>query len=353
MNKWLLALTASTLIYGWLPAMETSLLPPQEQEKKLIIHNRILAKVHDKTISVLDVVKKMDVFLNRYYPDLANSPGARYQYFSSQWKETLSQMIDNELIMADAEKLELKTTDAEVRERVLERFGPNIMTSLDKIGITYEEARKMIHAELVVEKMTWYRIHSKALQNVNPQDIKVAYQKYCEKNPSQEKWDYQVLSIRTKDASIGEQLAQKAYDLLQSTQSGLLSVKEKLQTELTEQSETSVTVSEEFSNTEKTISDAHKEVLSTLQTKAISAPIRQTSRYDNSVVYRIFYLKNHTRTVVPPFSQMSEKIKDELLNQAVTKESQTYIAKLRSKFGYDTKSIQDTIPNDFQPFSLQ
>ena len=99
-----------------------SLMDSNQSSQHLVVNNRILAKVNDKTISVLDVMKKMDVFLTRYYPHLSDSTTARYQYFSSQWKDVLSQMIDNELMLADAEKLELKVTDAEVRETIIERL---------------------------------------------------------------------------------------------------------------------------------------------------------------------------------------------------------------------------------------
>lgn len=332
---------------------DMKLLASQESSQKLIVNNRILAKVNEKTISVLDVMKKMDVFLTRYYPHLADSPAARYQYFSTQWKDALAQMIDNELMLADAEKLELKVSDAEVREAIIERFGPNIMASLDKLQLSYEEARKMVHTDIIVEKMTWYRIHSKALQNVNPQDIKVAYQDYLKKNPPQEKWEYQVLSIRTKNEDLGNTLSQKAYGLLQTTKHTLPEVLEEIKKDLAQDTDVSMTVSDELKNDGKTISDTHKQVLLKLVVDSISEPIRQLSKADQSIVYRIFHLKNHSKVLPPSFSQVAEKLKDDLLQVAVQNESKTYIEKLREKFGYDTRSIQDSIPSDFHPFVLQ
>src|SRR5579871_780542 len=142
----LLALCSSALLLG-----DESISPIAEfqEPQELVVYNRILAKVNDKTISVIDVMKKMDLFLQKYYPQFAGSKAARYQFYSSQWRETLTQMIDQELMIADAEKLEVKVTDAEVREELLNRFGPNIMTVLDGLGVTYDEARKMIHNEML------------------------------------------------------------------------------------------------------------------------------------------------------------------------------------------------------------
>lgn len=324
---------------------ETAFYPESETEE-LVIHNRILAKVGDKTISVVDVMKKMDLFLQKNYPHLAGSKLAKFQFYSSQWREYLTQMIDSELMIADAEKLEVKVTDADVREEILNRFGPSIMTTLDSIGLTYEEAKKMIRDEMIVQRMTWFRINSKALQSVNSQDVKKAYQEYCEKNPEMQQWEYQVLSIRSPDKSASEALAAKAFDLLNAKRH-LLDVATELKTP---DSVTTVSLSEDIQADEKSISDSHKKVLATLTENTFSAPIAQVSRMDHSVVYRIFYLKKHSQTKLPSFEKMAEQLKDQLLQNAANKEGGQYIVKLREKMGYDEKYMM--LPPDFQPFVL-
>ena len=163
-----------------------------QENYEIIVNNRILAKVQDQTISVLDVMKKMDVYLNHNLPEVAGSPVARFQFYSSQWRGMLSQMIDNELIIADAEAKKITITDGDLRETIQERFGPNIMATLDKIGLSYEEARKMILAEMIVQRMTWFKINSKAIQSVNPKDIKLAYQKYCLTNAPSDEFEFQI-----------------------------------------------------------------------------------------------------------------------------------------------------------------
>ncbi len=330
-------------------------LPSSPGEQRLIIQNRILAKVGDKTISVLDLVKNMDVFLNRYYPQYANSNVAKYQYYSSQWKEVLLQMVDHELILADAEKLELKVNDAEVRETLLEKFGPNLMSSLDSLNLSYEEARKMIHSELVVQKMTWYRVHSKALQNVNPQEIKRAYLEYCKKNPSKEEWVYQVLSIRSQNEALGQAVADKAYSLLKQFPSQLSDIVKQLQEETPaeEPPAVSVSLSEEYKTDSKTISKSHKQALEHLVINSISEPLKQMSRHDQNSVFRIFYLKNYVKTNPPAFRSISEKLQEDLLQDAIETESKLYIQKLRERYGFDAKSLEENIPSEFQPFALR
>jgi hypothetical protein len=268
-----------------------SLLPMGQQNgNKLVLNNRIVAKVNDKTISVLDIMKKMDVYISRYYPQYSDNIQAKHQYFTTHWKDVLVQMIDGELMLLDAEKIQLKISDSDVREALLERFGPNVMSSLDKLQLSYEEA-KMIYTDLIVERMSWYRINSKALQNVNPNDVKIAYADYLKKNPPQEQWDYQVVSIRAKDESIGQKIVKEAHSLFDSTKHSLNEVIEQVKASIPESAEVTISVSEDFTTTSRTISESHKQVLMNLMVDSISAPVRQLSKADQSVVYRLFLLK--------------------------------------------------------------
>lgn len=328
----------------------------QDQNKQLVIQNRILAKVNNKTLSVLDVVKKMEVFFSKNYPQYANSPTAKYQYFSSQWKEILLQMIDHELILADAEKLELKTTDSEVRETLHDRFGPNVMGTLDKLGLTYEEAKEMIFAELVVQKMTWFKIHAKALNSVNVQDVKSAYSSYCDKNPSKELWEYQVLSIKAQNEKIAEQVAEKAFELCKHAPSNMVAILDSIKAAFevsSPEKDFSIALSEDLKADTKSISAAHKDVLFNLTKNSISKPIKQSSRSDQGSVFRIFHLKNHTKTILPTLRSMYDKLQSQLVQDAADKETKTYISKLRERYGFDDRMLEETIPSDFQPFALK
>ena len=355
MKKQALSLIASFLCLSSL--VEANLEPPsQSQGQRLVIQNRILAKVNEKTLSVLDVVKKMEVFLNKNYPQYANSPNAKHQYFSSQWREVLLQMIDHELILADAGKLDLKTTDSEVRETIHEKFGPNIMGSLDKLGMSYEEAKEMIHSELVVQKMTWFKIHAKAMNAVNAKDIKSAYASYCEKNPSKEIWEYEVLSVKAKNEELALQVAQKAFELCKHSPSQITSLPETLKSSLSPDlpsSDCTITLSEDLKLDSKSISKAHKDVLFKLAKNSVSEPIKQVSKADQNAVFRIFHLKNKSKTLLPTLRSMYEKIQNQLIQEAAEKESKLYISKLRERYGFDAKTLDETIPPGFQPFSLQ
>ncbi len=330
-----------------------------EEPNHLVIQNRILAKVNGKTLSVLDVVKKMEVYFNKYYPQYSDSLQAKHQYFSSQWKETLLQMIDQELILADAEKMELKVTEAEVRESILEKFGPNVMASLDKLGLSYEEAKSMVHSEIVVQRMTWFKVHAKALSAVNIPDVRAAYASYCEKNPAKEEWEYQVLSIKAETDEIADTIAKELSILCQETPSNLPLVLnennsiEKLISETKGTPTSPVTVSGILKSDNKNISNAYRSILSSLTKNGISKPIKQVTKVGQGELYRIFRLINHTKKPTPSFRSMQDKLHDALLQTAVEKQSQEYITKLRNRYGFDAKNLEETIPSGFQPFSLK
>jgi len=331
-----------------LPLVASADMPPAfEEPQELIVNNRILTKVNGKIISVMDVMKKMDVYLSRYYPQHVNSKAARYQFYTASWKDTLNQMIDNELMMADAESREVAVSDGEVRQEIQERFGPNIMSSLSRLSLTYEEARKMVHQDMVVQRMNWLRVTSKALQKVNSQDVKDAYKQFCEHNPAQEEWKYQLLSIRSNNKEMSGELAKKAFELLQVPGNDLDGVAEQLKSV---ESLISINVSQEYVVEGKALADSHKQVLASLAVGSFSQPTEQTSR-DNSVVYRIFHLKDHSKKELPKFEQVANEIKDALLQKAASEEMASYVTKLRQRFGYDTKSLD--IPSDFEPFILR
>lgn len=334
-----------------------------EEDKRLIIQNRILAKVGDTTISVLDVVKKMEVFINKNYPQYANSLPAKYQYFSTQWKEMLKQMVDHELILLDADKMELKITDAEVRETLFEKFGPNVMSTLDKIGLTYEEARSMIHSELAVQRMTWFKVHAKALASVNLQDVRSAYSAYCEQNPPKEEWEYQILSIRAQSEEIASRIAQKAFELCQHSPSNLADVVQTLKDseEKTELAEAEgqekkptfqLSLSEPVKTETKNLSNAYKSILSRIPVQNISEPIKQPSK-DQGSVYRIFYLKDYAKTILPTFKSLYDTLQNQLIQEESEKEFRVYLSKLRDRYGFDTKSMEEALPPNFQPFSIR
>lgn len=321
----------------------------EPNQGELVVQNRILATVNGKNISVIDVMKKMDMYLARAYPEYAKSNQHRYQFFSQNWKRTLNQMIDNELIVADAEKLEMKIKDGEIREVIHQRFGPNVISALDELGLTYAEARAMIYNEIASQRMTWYRVHSKARHRVGPQSIKAAFQDHLVNNPPKEEWKYQVITIRGKTEQISNVYAQKALSLIHNEPLPFEDLAHLLKNQ--EDEGVTVNVSEEYCVEGKALSDSHKTIVCSLKPGTYSEPTPQVSR-DKSIVHRIFYLKDHTVSPPPKFDvAMVGNLEEQLMQKEFEQEYPQYISKLRKQFNFDEATL-DAIPTDFQPFSL-
>ena len=321
---------------------------PLVTEPELVIHNRPLAKINGQVISLYDVVKKMNLFLFEYSQTLSLSPVEKYQFYVSRWEKTLEEMIDDQLVLLDASQKEIKVSDAEVREELDARFGPEVLSNLHRLGYEHGEAQAMIRQELTVQHLIGMKVHVKAFQATTPEVIKKAYQAYLEKNPPQEEWSYQVLSIRGQDSEKCQKVAEAAYHLLNREKQSI----EDIPSLLAEEKEVSLRLSEACTGSAQKLSKMDLEVLQTLTPHSYSAPILQISRFDNQPVVRIFYLKALTKNLPQSLDAMHDLLKNQMLVQNFEKEKKRYIQSLKKWFGYQNHDPKFELSEDYQPFSL-
>lgn len=311
----------------------------QSYPENLIIKNRILLKINGKPISVMDVVRKMDLIFYRQYPDLASSMMARYQFYQSGWRMVLGTVIDDSLIMADAAEKEVQVNDGEVREELEKLFGPDVVINLDKLGMTLEEAFDLLKTEITVQRMTGVMVRSKAMAEVYPISVRKKYERVLEENPVQNFLIYQILSIRGEEH---ERVAQEAYTLLHEQKLPFEEIVARLQKEGVE-----ISLSNEYRQKEKDLSLSYKAVLETLSAGMASAPV-STSKGS-----RLFCLKGVEKVDPPPFKEVSEGLKRALTQELIEKRGSEYRNKLRKQYGVTDQYLSHLIPEDLQPFSLQ
>jgi hypothetical protein len=333
------------------------LLQKVEDNLKISVNNRILAKVNGKAISVIDVMKKMDMIFYRRFPEYASSKSARFQFYDTNWKFVLNELIDKELVLAEAEQLKMTVSNGDIRKELDSIFGPDLITNLDKAELTYDEAWKMIETDMILRRMMLFRVNMKAMSRVTPKDIQAAYAVHSMENIQPAEWTYRVISIRDKDIEKNASAAKLVYQLLKE---GTLTAedfsaealqKKPKQLELLPAS-TQITLSEEYHHTEKEISPLYKEVLISLSSPSYSEPIEQKSRADNSTFYRIFYLKEKKEGGVISLDQMEGDLREFLTQQEIAKESEVYLSKLRRHFGITEEQLNSMVPENFKPFSL-
>lgn len=326
-----------------------------DQEMQITINNRILAKVNGKAISVMDLMKKMDMLFYRQFPEYMSSVQARYQFYQANWKHVLEELIDKELILADAQEAKLPISAGDVRQEMEVLFGPNIIANLDKASLTFEEASKMVLADLTIRRMIYFRVQSKAINSVTPQVIRNYYETYAKENIRDNEWVYNVISIRHRDAKQAEEVAKHSHHLLSVDKIPLNELNNRLAELWNSHPRRApvVTISEEFHNKDKELSSAFKAILANLPMNSYSQPTSQKSRADNSTVYRIFYLKTMIPGGTVPFNELEAKIKDTLIDQAIGKESDAYLTKLRQHYDVQETQLKEILASDVPPFILK
>ncbi len=320
-------------------------------EPQISVKNRILTTVNGNAISVVDVMKKMDMLLHQNYPQFADSPQARFQFYATSWRPILMEMIDTELILSDAEEKEVKLTDGEVREEMEDRFGPGVQLTLEKIGLSYDDAWKMVRKELIVRRMLWFFAQSKAIQSVSPQAIREAYRQYLTENPAYQEWSYRVITLRSEEE--GTELAENVLGLLATATAGVECVAEQLKEWEAGHPGTTLSISNEYVARDTDLSESHRSILATLSPGSYSQPTIQSSRLEKRPLQRIFYLKDKIDHPAPAFDELAPQLKNELTQKAVAKESEGYMKKLRKYYGFDQDGLKQTLPENLQPFALE
>ncbi len=324
----------------------------QEAEKQIFVNNRILAKVNGKAISVIDVMKKMDMLFYKQYPQYTNSAMARFQFYQMSWKHILQELIDKELIITDASENKLPLTTGDIRQELESLFGPNIIINLDKVGLTFDEAWKMVQDDIMLKRMIYIRVHAKAMKKVTPKDVREAYEEFSRNNLREDEWQYQVISIRNADPVKGAETAQFAYQLLAEQKVPIADLPKHITTFAHWSDTTRLNISEEFKHNEKDLAANYKEILNQLQPNCFSQPVAQKSRKDSSTVCRIFYLKEKVPGGIVPFSEVENKLREKLVNDVIDQETDAYIKKLRRHFNVQESDIKDVTGN-FEPFVLK
>jgi len=323
-------------------------LVPLEPVDEIVIQNRILVKINEKNISVLDVVKQIDLFLSRHYPQYLYSKAAKYQYYTSQWRPFLQQMIDTELMVLDAESCNVKISEGDVREEIQNRFGPNVMEQLELLGISYEEMKKIVHQEMLVQRIQWLRVTSKVLQRVTSEELKKSYQKYLLNNENKGSWKYQFLTIRSQNLAKSQEVGQMIFDLKEGVEGELSKALSRVKGGV--EGLVSLSLSQEFQLEEGELSKEHKELLLQLNQGDWSLPVVQISR-DGTETVRIFHLKGHQQQTPRSFQAIAKELKQELLNEFFVEENQKYLNRLQLKFGFNQSFLQ--IAPSWEPFSRQ
>lgn len=316
------------------------------------VHNRILIHVKGKTITVRDVQKKMDVIFQREFPEYANIPEARLQFYTAQWRFVLKDMVDRALIMADAERMEIKISSGDIKQEMHELFGRDLNKALEQLGLSYDEATEMVKTDLLIRRIMGMKVHMAAQMKLRPQEVRSGYEEYVKTFSGEPQWVYRIITIRHPDLEEGKVMATYSHDAIKNGYMTPREVVDQLAKEGEGIQGRSVTLSEQFSQKAEELSPQYKEVLAGLQKGAVSDPIVQDSRATNSKVYRLFVLEDKITQEPLPFAEMETAIKEKLTQKVMGAETDRYMEKLHRYYGITDATIEQQLPPNFQPFTL-
>lgn len=334
----------SLLPFVLMAAPGDNLLMTQDEHMRIIVNNRVLANVNGKPMTVIDVMKRMDLVFLKQFPEYTNSPTARHQFYLANWKRTLNELIDKELMLADAKEMKMEVANGDVRQEMESLFGPNIILNLDKIGLSLDEATKIVSGDIAIRRMMYLKVTAKALGKVTPLAIRSRYDEWSKENARPTLVKYRMLTIR--DPLKGKEIVQELHETLSKTSPDIL-------TETLTPFKNRVGVSDEFTHSDKEISPQNKEILLSLGAGKVSDPVEQKSRADNSTVWRLFYVIDKQEGGIPSLKESENPIKEMLLDAAINEEQKSYLNRLRRHYGVRDAQIKEMIPEDFIPFSLK
>lgn len=325
----------------------------KKEEPKIFINNRILARVNGKPISTYDLMKKMDLAFYRQYPQYTSSIEARSQYYDMSWKYVLEDIIDKELILADAKESKVEVSSGDIRQEIEASFGPNIIANLDKAGITYDEASKIMLEEIIIRRMIGGRVHAKALRLITPIKVKAAYEEFIAdpENARLTQWSYRIVTIKERNLQKAEETANAAYQLLMDGVA-LDQLTDKLKERKILGRKGKVTVSDIVKHNEKEISKEYRDMLANLDTGMYSQPFAHKSRSNNITVYRILFIDEKIPGGLPSFREKEANLKEKLLDKAVDQETDAYLQKLRQHYHVRQNDLEAFLPADYKPFNL-
>lgn len=336
------------------PTRQSGMMGPPENAEVIVL-NRPLAKIHEKVISVMDVKKKMDLFIKENHPDLANIPVACYQYYSQNWRSVLQEMIHNELMIQEAEAIKLKISDGDVKEELMRRFGPNIFARFDELNLNYDSAKALVKADITVRNLGWFRVWGSVFQKVTPGLVKLSYDEFLLENKPKDMLTYQMVTLHNEEKTTPEtvlnQIAKDAHKMLRRDEVNVLeetiaTVQEKLPTTA------SFNISKEYCVNADKLSEKHRMILADLPAKTFSEPQKEVNKKDNMPIYRMFYMKDREKIDPPPLSEVFNKLQNELYQENGDQMQAAYYERLRKNYCCEHLVVANMFPEDYQPFLL-
>lgn len=320
---------------------------------KIVVNNRVLAICNGKPLSVIDVMKKMDIIYYQRGQSSLQSIVSRFEFYKGTWKDMLFDMIDRELVLLDAEEKKLEVSSGDVREELEEIFGPDVMINLDNAGVTYDEAWKIIKTDITIRRMLHYQVRGRIYQQITAEQVRNYYDAFVESRKNEKECTWRAVSIKAVDKEMAVKLAGIAHELLVQEKVPLDKLSDAMQQHEAWQNNVSVSVTPSFTQKREELTDALQALFSSLQENSYSQPLVQVSRQDQAPVVRIYYLQEYKAEVLPTLQEIGSDLRESMANEMIEAKTEEYFQTLRQRYHVSKEHIDQELPSQFQPFEMR
>jgi len=298
------------------------------------VNNRILTTVNGKSITLVDVVKKMDLQMLEHHRHHMKDPSFRYQFYLENWRQTFSDMLDKELVLLSASDYKMPLSPGDVRQEMDELFGQDILQGVEMAGLSYDEAEEIVRNEILTRRMLMWKVEAGVRASITPKEIVEAYTLYLQDIERDRKFSYHVLTVK----------GEKEEEALSKAQEIKSFIGKKPLEEL------GCTVSSLFIQKHKEMAKTVLEKLMPLQNGESSNIV--SSKKGEEYVCKIYFLKERKDATPSSFEDMEAPLKHTIFQKKLVQKMDGYFKELRASYSVNVDAIMKDLPSDFQPFSI-
>lgn len=316
------------------------------QRYGVIVDNRVVATVRGQVITVIDVMKKLDMIFYQQFPQYRGSSEARFEFYRTNWRRVLDELVDRQLILVMAEERGFQISNGDIRQELEEMFGPNVMMNLYEAGLSLHEVYEMMKADILLRRILSFYVRGPVLASITPEVLKIAYSERSNDLKRQESWIWRTVTVRSLEKDCAKEVADAAWKLLEQDHLSIEVVQSKLPKGV------ELVVSDPFHSEKKDLAPHLRTLLDSLAVGSYSSPVSFTSRSDPHQCWRCYIADEKKEGVVLSFSEMEQKLREELAGPEIEKRTKLFFDDLRKQY-----HLKQSIPSEellaFEPFQLK
>ena len=311
--------------------------------------NRILVKVAETPITVLDVKREMDRQIYMNDQRIFENPQATYTHYMKNWKHVLQKIVQDEILYLEAKKMEYKIPSHDITQKVAELYGDNSVETCRMLSMTAEQAREHCNKEVISTHLSWYKIWNKSIMAATPKMTNIAYADHVADLAKKDQWTYQTIYVKGKDEKEVLNISDEVATMLKESDceniSGLLHGIGAGHEDL------HLRASKDITLHTNELSSSLLSTLGSLEEGMTSEVI--TNQKGEEYIAKILRLKSIQKEPIPPYEELAENLRNGLINKFGSENTTMFFEDLYKQYDIDGLYGEKLTASTLQPFSIQ